>query len=116
MNHFWEVAWEKYEWYIVRSHMNCIFGFFFVRTRLQDAESKTPLHVAVYNLQSSIINLLLCHPAIDVSLMERDKTGLTPFATALTRRNDKAAKAILQKLPSSAEQVSHKWRDVAREP
>lgn len=66
---------------------------------------KTPLHVAVYNQHPRIINLLLCHPAIEISLMERDKDGLTPFATALTCRNDKAAMAILNKLPTAAEQV-----------
>lgn len=71
----------------------------------QDAESKTPLHVAVFNRYHGIINLLLSHPAIEISLLERDKAGLTPFATALTCRNDKAAQAILQKLPTAAEQV-----------
>ncbi|XP_065201380.1 rabankyrin-5 [Planococcus citri] len=78
---------------------------------VKDAESKTPLHVAVYNRYPAIINLLLCHPAIDVSLLERDKSGLTPFATALTCRNDKAAQAILQKLPSAAEQFDNKGRN-----
>jgi hypothetical protein len=34
----------------------------------------------------------------------RDKSGLSPFATALTFRNNKAAQAILDKLPSAAEQ------------
>lgn len=70
---------------------------------------RTPLHVAVYNQHPGIINLLLCHPAIEVSLMERDKNGLTPFATALTCRNDKAAMAILNKLPTAAEQVGYYW-------
>jgi hypothetical protein len=46
----------------------------------------------------------LCHPGIDLSV--RDKSGLTPFATALTYRNNKAAQAILDKLPTAAEQVS----------
>jgi hypothetical protein len=47
--------------------------------------------------------LLLCQPGIDLSI--RDKSGLTPFATALTYRNNKAAEAILDKLPTAAEQV-----------
>jgi hypothetical protein len=47
--------------------------------------------------------LLLCHPRIDLTI--RDKTGLTSFATALTYRNNKAAEAILDKLPTAAEQV-----------
>lgn len=44
-------------------------------------------------------------PEIDLSL--RDKAGLSPFATALTFRNNKAAQAILDKMPSAAEQVSN---------
>ncbi len=75
----------------------------------QNIELKTPLHVAVLNQHPGIINLLLCHPAIEVSLMERDKAGLTPFATALTCRNDKAALAILKKLPTAAEQVRNSF-------
>jgi ankyrin repeat protein len=70
---------------------------------LQDAEGNTPLHVAIQNQHPAIISLLLCHPRIDLSI--RDKSGLTPFATALTYRNNKAAQAILDKLPTAAEQV-----------
>ncbi|KAJ8913699.1 hypothetical protein NQ315_007416 [Exocentrus adspersus] len=69
----------------------------------RDAENKTPLHVAIENQHHEIISLLLSVPEIDLSL--RDKSGLSPFATALTFRNDKAAQAILDKLPSAAEQV-----------
>lgn len=60
--------------------------------------------MAIENQQDEIITLLLSVPEIDLSL--RDKTGLSPFATALTFRNNKAAQAILDKLPSAAEQVS----------
>ena len=74
---------------------------------LQDAEGKTPLHVAIQNQRPSIIALLLCHPNIDLTI--RDKAGLTPFATALTYRNNKAAQAILDKLPTAAEQVRCDW-------
>lgn len=70
---------------------------------IRDAENKTPLHVAIENNQDDIIALLLSVPEIDLSL--RDKSGLTPFATALTFRNNKAAQAILDKMPSAAEQV-----------
>ncbi|XP_050520840.1 rabankyrin-5 isoform X2 [Daktulosphaira vitifoliae] len=71
-----------------------------------DAEHKTPLHVAIKNQHSGIITLLLCHPSID--LTKRDRTGLTPFAAALTCRNDKAARSILDKLPAAAEQFDNK--------
>ncbi|KAJ9588899.1 hypothetical protein L9F63_017777 [Diploptera punctata] len=75
----------------------------------RDAEGKTPLHVAIQNQHSSIITLLLCHPGIDLTI--RDKSGLTPFATALTYRNNKAAQAILDKLPTAAEQYDNKGRN-----
>nr|CAD7573191.1 unnamed protein product [Timema californicum] len=70
---------------------------------IKNEELKTPLHVAIENQNPSIISLLLCHPNIDLTL--RDKRGLTPFATALTCRNIKAAQAILVKLPTAAEQA-----------
>lgn len=70
---------------------------------IRDAENKSPLHVAIENQHHEIISLLLRVPEIDLSV--RDKTGLSPFATALTCRNNKAAQAILDKLPSAAEQV-----------
>jgi len=75
----------------------------------RDAEGKTPVHVAIQNQHSQIISLLLCHPNIDLS--KRDKKGLTPFATALTVRNNKAAQAILERLPTAAEQYDNKGRN-----
>ncbi|CAH1099534.1 unnamed protein product [Psylliodes chrysocephalus] len=76
---------------------------------IRDAENKTPLHMAIENQQDEIITLLLSVPEIDLSL--RDKTGLSPFATALTFRNNKAAQAILDKLPSAAEQFDAKGQN-----
>ncbi|PSN52924.1 hypothetical protein C0J52_03016 [Blattella germanica] len=76
---------------------------------IRDTEGKTPLHVAIQNQHASIISLLLCHPGIDLTV--RDKSGLTPFATALTYRNNKAAQAILDKLPTAAEQYDNKGRN-----
>ena len=70
----------------------------------KDSEGKSPLHLAIENQHKDIISLLLCHPSIDLTI--RDKKGLTPFAAALTFRNNKAAQAILDKLPSAAEQVN----------
>lgn len=75
----------------------------------RDAEEKTPVHVAIHNHHAQIICLLLCHPQIDLSL--RDKRGLSPFATALTVRNHKAAQVILERLPTAAEQVDNKGRN-----
>lgn len=74
-----------------------------------DAEGKTPLHIAIQNQHPAIISLLLCHPFLDLSV--RDKSGLTPFATALACRNNKAAQAIRDKLPTAAEQFDNKGRN-----
>jgi ankyrin repeat protein len=75
----------------------------------RDADNKTPLHIAIENQHPEIISLLLSVPEIDLSL--RDKSGLSPFATALTFRNNKAAQAILDKLPSAAEQFDSKGQN-----
>ncbi|KAL0267274.1 UNVERIFIED_CONTAM: hypothetical protein PYX00_009592 [Menopon gallinae] len=74
-----------------------------------DAEEKTPLHIAIQNQHKDIIALLLCHPGLDLTL--RDNSGLTPFAAALTYRNNKAAQAILEKLPTAAEQFNNKGQN-----
>lgn len=71
---------------------------------IKDAENKTPLHHAIENGHNPIISLLLSHPALDLSL--RDKSGITPFAAAMSRKNNKAAQAILSREPKAAEQVS----------
>ncbi|XP_056639998.1 rabankyrin-5 [Diorhabda sublineata] len=76
---------------------------------IRDAENKTPLHIAIENNQDEIISLLISVPEIDLSL--RDKSGLSPFATALTYRNNKAAQAILDKLPNAAEQFDSKGQN-----
>lgn len=75
----------------------------------RDADNKTPLHIAIENQQVEIISLLLSIPEIDLSL--RDRSGLSPFATALTFRNNKAAQSILDKLPSAAEQFDSKGQN-----
>ena len=67
------------------------------------------MHIAIQNQHSQIISLLLCHPNIDLSI--RDKKGLSPFATALTVRNNKAAQSILERLPTAAEQFDNKGRN-----
>lgn len=69
----------------------------------RDSDGKTPLHIAIENQHPEIISLLLSHPSTDLTL--RDKHGLSPFATSLTVRNNKAAQAILDRLPTAAEQV-----------
>lgn len=75
----------------------------------QDAEGKTPLHTAIANQNPVIISLLLACPGLDLSL--RDKQSHTPFAAAMTTRNNKAAEAILSREPKAAEQHDNKGRN-----
>nr|XP_037289089.1 LOW QUALITY PROTEIN: rabankyrin-5-like [Rhipicephalus microplus] len=75
----------------------------------QDSEGRTPLHVAISNQNSVIISLLLAHPAINLSL--RDKQGLTPFAMAMTTRNNKAAETIIAREPTAPEQYDNRGRN-----
>uniref|UniRef100_H9H7M3 Ankyrin repeat and FYVE domain containing 1 n=1 Tax=Monodelphis domestica TaxID=13616 RepID=H9H7M3_MONDO len=75
----------------------------------QDAEGRTPIHVAISSQQGVIISLLLSHP--DIRLNVRDRQGLTPFACAMTYKNNKAAEAILKREPGAAEQVDNKGRN-----
>ena len=56
----------------------------------QDAEGRVPVHVAVSNQHGVIIQLLISHP--DIHLHVRDRQGLTPFACAVTYKNNKAAR------------------------
>ncbi|KAL3271269.1 hypothetical protein HHI36_021760 [Cryptolaemus montrouzieri] len=99
-------------------HLCCQWGLdTVVRTLIEhranvnnrDAENKTPLHIAIENQQDDIISLLLTVPEIDLSL--RDKNGMSPFASALTVRNNKAAQAILDKMPNAAEQFDSKGQN-----
>ncbi|XP_064118603.1 rabankyrin-5-like isoform X2 [Macrobrachium nipponense] len=76
------------------------------KVNAKDAEGKTPLHYAIENCHTNIIALLLSHPALDLSV--RDNAGVTPFAAAMSRKNNKAAQAILNREPKAAEQYDHK--------
>uniref|UniRef100_A0A8C2QCA9 Ankyrin repeat and FYVE domain containing 1 n=1 Tax=Cricetulus griseus TaxID=10029 RepID=A0A8C2QCA9_CRIGR len=75
----------------------------------QDAEGRTPVHVAISNQHSVIIQLLISHPNIELNV--RDRQGLTPFACAMTYKNNKAAEAILKRESGAAEQVDNKGRN-----
>ncbi|KAH8288958.1 hypothetical protein KR044_003172, partial [Drosophila immigrans] len=74
-----------------------------------DVNNKSPVHIAIKNQHEDIINILLCHPGIDLKL--RDKSGLTPFATSLAIRNHKAAQRILERLPNAAEIMDQRGRN-----
>ncbi|XP_050746200.1 rabankyrin-5 isoform X2 [Drosophila biarmipes] len=73
-----------------------------------DSKNKSPLHIAIENQHEEIISILLCHPDIDLKL--RDMSGNTPFAAALSIRNDKAAQRILVRFPTAAEQMDSRGR------
>lgn len=99
-------------------HLCCSWGLMeVIQTLLEhganinagDAAGKTPLHIAIENQHAQIISLLLSQPGIDLSA--RDNAGISPFAAALMAKNNKAAQAILEKMPSAAEQVDRKGRN-----
>uniref|UniRef100_A0A2K6RKI5 Ankyrin repeat and FYVE domain containing 1 n=1 Tax=Rhinopithecus roxellana TaxID=61622 RepID=A0A2K6RKI5_RHIRO len=75
----------------------------------QDAEGRTPIHVAISSQHGVIIQLLVSHP--DIHLNVRDRQGLTPFACAMTFKNNKSAEAILKRESGAAEQVDNKGRN-----
>ncbi|XP_064648552.1 rabankyrin-5-like isoform X2 [Lineus longissimus] len=76
---------------------------------IQDADGNSPLHIAIINQHPVIIALLMSHPALNLNI--RDKHGMTPFATAMTTKNNKAAQSILDREPTAAEQVDNKGRN-----
>ncbi|KAK2174571.1 hypothetical protein NP493_794g01007 [Ridgeia piscesae] len=80
-----------------------------VNVNAQDAEGKTALHIAIENQHHMIISLLMSHPSINLSL--QDKQGLTPFAVAMTTKNNKAAEEILAREPLAAEQFDPRGRN-----
>lgn len=75
----------------------------------QDAEGNTPLHVAILNQHSEIIDILLKQPNIDLKV--RNNAGQSPFATALLRKNNNATCLILKREPNAAEQTDNKGRN-----
>uniref|UniRef100_A0A3B4Y6H0 Ankyrin repeat and FYVE domain containing 1 n=1 Tax=Seriola lalandi dorsalis TaxID=1841481 RepID=A0A3B4Y6H0_SERLL len=75
----------------------------------QDAEGRAPIHAAISSQHNVIIQLLISHP--DIRLNIRDRQGMTPFACAMTHKNNKAAEAILKREPGAAEQVDNKGRN-----
>lgn len=75
----------------------------FVFLWMQDSEGRAPIHVAISNQHSVIIQLLISHPEIRLNI--RDRQGMTPFACAMTHKNNKAAEAILKRESGAAEQV-----------
>lgn len=89
-------------WSIIGSK-RVLFKAFLFLVLCQDAEGRAPIHVAISNQHSVIIQLLISHP--DIRLNIRDRQGMTPFACAMTHKNNKAAEAIIKREPGAAEQV-----------
>ncbi|CAF0740586.1 unnamed protein product [Adineta steineri] len=75
----------------------------------KDAEANTPLHVAIINQHTTIINLLIGAPNLDLSI--RNKQNQTPFACSMAAKNNEAANLILNREPRAAEQLDNKGRN-----
>lgn len=76
---------------------------------VQDAEGNTPLHLAILNQHSNIIEILIRQPAIDLKI--KNNSGQSPFAAALMRKNNTATSMILKKESKAAEQTDAKGRN-----
>ncbi len=76
---------------------------------IQDADGNTPLHVAILNQHSEIIEILLKQQNIDLRI--KNNAGQSPFATALMRKNNNATRLILKREPNAAEQTDNKGRN-----
>jgi rabankyrin-5 len=74
-----------------------------------EVDGNTPLHIAIQNQHTSIIEMLLREPKIDLTI--RNKDAQTPFSTALMLKNNAATKLILMKDPTAAEQADNKGRN-----
>jgi ankyrin repeat protein len=78
----------------------------------KDVEGKTALHVAIENGHHALIDLLLFSASSSgLDLSVRDKMGLSPFAAAMSFKNNKAAQAILAIEPQAAELLDHRGRN-----
>lgn len=62
------------------------------------------MHLAVINQHGEILKALLKSP--EANLILRDRKGLTPFATAMQSKNNKAAELIQNRDPRTTSQVS----------
>ena len=74
---------------------------------LQDTDSRCPIHVAISSRHPSCSAHLLAHPALNLTL--KDRSGLTPFASALKHQDHHTGLAILVKESEAAEQVPFGW-------
>ena len=63
----------------------------------------TPLHIAIINQHTPIIQLLINAANLDLSI--RNKQNQTPFACSMIVKNNEAANLILKREPRAAEQV-----------
>jgi ankyrin repeat protein len=68
------------------------------------------LHLAIENGHHPIINMLL-RSGHKLDLAALDKTGYSPFATAMRSKNNKAAQAILEIDAQAAEQYDSRGRN-----
>ena len=81
---------------------------------MQDSEGQSALHLSISCKQPQCSDLLLTHQDLDLTI--KDKAGNTPFAKAMTVKDNEAGRAILKREPKAAEQVCHTSAIIGVEP
>ena len=74
-----------------------------------DSEGKTPLHLAILNQSTQIIELLIQYPFTD--LYKSDNYGNSPFSLAIKLKSRQTAQALCKRDPMVAEQRDGKGRN-----
>lgn len=76
----------------------------------RDSDGRTALHVAIDNQHESIIQMLMSNAQAQLNLRIKDRKGMTPFALALLRKNEKVARGIVSLERGAAEEKDNKGR------
>lgn len=80
-----------------------------VNINAKDSTGQSALHVSISCKQPQCSTVLLSH--VDLDLTVKDKAGHTPFAKAMTAKDDEAGRAILKREPKAAEQVDSRGQN-----
>jgi ankyrin repeat protein len=75
----------------------------------KDSYGRTAIHTAISNHHPDCAQVLLQQPSLDLSI--RDKSNQTPFAAALSAKDNETGCAILKREPKAAEQMDSRGQN-----